>query len=147
MSSGKEVEATAERLHSAAIRLLRRLRKTDAEAGLSGPQASALSVLVFGGEVPLGRLAAVEQVRPPTMSRLVKDLEAAGLVERRPEPGDARGVRVRATRKGRELLELGRARRLRRLIAAVRARTPEERRVLSEAARILGEIADGPELD
>ena len=147
MSRTKEVEATAERLHSAAIRLLRRLRKTDAEAGLSGPQASALSVLVFGGEVSLGQLAAVEQVRPPTISRLVKDLEAAGLVERRPEPGDARGVRVRATRKGRELLELGRARRLRRLIAALKAREPEERRVLAEAAGILAEIADGPELD
>ena len=147
MSRTKEVEATAERLHSAAIRLLRRLRKTDAEAGLSGPQASALSVLVFGAEVSLGQLAAVEQVRPPTISRLVKDLEAAGLVERRPEPGDARGVRVRATRKGRELLELARGRRLRRLIAAVQARDPEERRVLSEAARILAEIADGPELD
>ena len=147
MSRGGEVEATAEQLHSAAIRLLRRLRKTDAEAGLTGPQSSALSVLVFGGEVSLGRLAQLEQVRPPTISRLVKELEAAGLVERRADPADARGVRVRATRKGRELLELGRARRLRRLIAALKAREPEERRVLAEAAGILAEIADGPELD
>ena len=147
MSRGGEVADTAERLHSAAIRLLRRLRKTDAEAGLSGPQSSALSVLVFGGEASPGRLAAAEQVRPPTMSRLIKELQAAGLVERRPDPADARGVRVRATRKGRELLELARKRRLRRLIEAVGARSDEERRVLAEAARILGEIADGPELD
>jgi DNA-binding MarR family transcriptional regulator len=145
--STQETRETAERLHSAAIRLLRRLRREDAESGLSGPQASALSVLVFGGEMTLGRLAAAEQVRPPTMSRLVKELEAARLVQRRPDPGDARGVLLTATRKGREVLELGRTRRLRRLVAALSARPAEERRVLKEAARLLGEIADAPELD
>ena len=145
--STQEVRETAERLHSAAIRLLRRLRREDAETGLSGPQASALSVLVFGGETTLGRLAAAEQVRPPTMSRLVKELEAAGLVQRRPDPDDARGVRLRATRKGREVLELGRSRRLRRLVAALSARPAEEQRRLAEAARLLAEVADAPELD
>ena len=145
--STQDVRETAERLHSAAIRLLRRLRREDAETGLSGPQASALSVLVFGGETTLGRLAAAEQVRPPTMSRLVKELEAAGLVQRRPDPGDARGVRLRATRKGREVLELGRSRRLRRLVAALSARPPEEQRRLAEAARLLSVVADAPELD
>ena len=138
---------TAERLHSAAIRLLRRLRKTDADGGLSGPQASALSVLVFGGETTLGRLAAAEQVRPPTMSQLVKELERGGLVQRRADPNDGRGVRLSATRKGREVLELGRARRLRRLVAALGARSAEERRLLTEAARLLSEVADAPELD
>jgi hypothetical protein len=56
-------------------------------------------------------------------------------------------VRVRATRKGRELLQLARTRRLRRLIAALEARPEAERRLLADAALILGEIADGPELD
>lgn len=146
MSTSAELESTAERLHSAAIRLLRRLRKADAEAGLTGPQASALSVLVFGGEVSLGRLAAVEQVKPPTITRLIKELETAGLVERRPDPADARGVRVRATRKGRELLELSRTRRLRRLVAALAERPEAEQRVLAEATRLLVEIADGEAL-
>ena len=145
--STRDVQETAERLHSAAIRLLRRLRREDAETGLSGPQASALSVLVFGGEMTLGRLAGAEQVRPPTMSRLVKELEAAKLVQRRADPGDARGVLLSATRKGREVLELGRTRRLRRLVAALSARPAEERRLLNEAARLLCEIADAPELD
>ena len=145
--STREVRETAERLHSAAIRLLSRLRREDAETGLSGPQASALSVLVFGGETTLGRLAAAEQVRPPTMSRLVKELEAGGLVQRRPDPDDARGVRLRATRKGQEVQELGRSRRLRRLVAARSARPPEEQRRLAEAARLLAEVADAPELD
>jgi hypothetical protein len=38
----------AQQLHSVAIHLLRRLRRSDDQMGLSGPRASALSVLVFG---------------------------------------------------------------------------------------------------
>ena len=52
----------ADRLHSAALHLLRRARTADAGMDLDGPRASALSVLVFGGPVPLTRLAAIEQV-------------------------------------------------------------------------------------
>ncbi|MDQ3996553.1 MAG: hypothetical protein M3303_05995, partial [Gemmatimonadota bacterium] len=66
----------ADRLHSAAIHLLRRLRREDARTGLSGPRLSALSVVVFAGPLTLGELAAAEQVRPPTMTRLVRALEA-----------------------------------------------------------------------
>src|SRR5258707_12671198 len=62
---------TADRLHSAAIHLLRRLRVRDRESGVGPAQLSALSVLVFGGPRSLGELANAEQVRPPTMSRIV----------------------------------------------------------------------------
>ena len=54
----------ADRVHSSAIHLLRRLRRVDEETGLSAPKLSALSVLVFGGPCSMGRLAAAEQVRP-----------------------------------------------------------------------------------
>jgi hypothetical protein len=66
-----DAEAIADRLHSAAIHLLRRLRREDATSGLSAPRLSALSVIVFGGPLTLGELANAEQVRPPTMTRLV----------------------------------------------------------------------------
>src|SRR5512134_1777173 len=76
-------EQTADRLHSAAIQLLRRLRREDNRWGLSAPRLSALSVLVFGGRpLTLGELANAEQVRPPTMTRLVSALESQGLVSR-----------------------------------------------------------------
>src|SRR5919199_1393233 len=78
----------ADRLHSAAVHLLRLLRREDARSGLSAPRLSALSVLVFGGARTLGELAAAEQVRPPTMTRLVRALEAAGLVTREGDPAD-----------------------------------------------------------
>ncbi len=67
-------EALAQRLHGAAIHLLRRLRTEDVAAGLTAPRLSALSVLVFGGPRSIGELAAAEQVRPPTISRLVQEI-------------------------------------------------------------------------
>src|SRR3954464_10292919 len=98
----------ADRLHSAAIPLLRRLRREDDAAGLPAPQLSALSVIVFGGPITLGALAAAEQVRAPTITKLVIALENAGLVEREPDESDRRIVRVRATAKGTRLLQEGR---------------------------------------
>src|SRR3954464_13992231 len=87
----------ADRLHSAAIHLLRRLRREDDASGLPAPQLSALSVIVFARPNPLGALAPAEQVRPPTITKLVTTLEDAGLVERETDPDDRRIVRVRAT--------------------------------------------------
>ena len=63
----------ADKLHSAAIHLLRRLRAEDDAIGLSAPRLSALSVVVFAGPLTLSELAAAEQVRLPTISRLIKD--------------------------------------------------------------------------
>ncbi len=139
--SADDPAAIADRLHSAAIHLLRRLRRTDADAGLTGPQASALSVLVFGGPAKLTDLAAAEQVRAPTMSRLVSDLEVLGLVERRAAAGDRRAVLVAATDRGRALLDEARAARLGALTASVAQRTPEERALLATAAVLLAQIA------
>jgi MarR family len=81
---GPALEVAADKLHSAAIHLLRRLRARDRESGIGPAKLSALSVLVFGGSRSLGELAAAEQVRPPTMSRIVSGLERARLVRRHP---------------------------------------------------------------
>jgi DNA-binding MarR family transcriptional regulator len=105
--------AAADRIHSAAIHLLRRVREVDAEAmGISPARASALSVLVFGGARSLTELAAAERVTSATMSKLVAAMEADGLVRRYPDVNDARSIRIEATAKGRRILERGRKRRL-----------------------------------
>jgi DNA-binding MarR family transcriptional regulator len=128
---------TADRLHSAAIHLLRRLRAADDVTGLSAPRLSALSVIVFAGPIGLGELAAAEQVRPPTMSRLVKELETDGLVIRETDAEDRRRRWIRATKKGERLLREGRERRVARLAAEL-ARLPErERRLLARATLVL----------
>ena len=101
----------ANRLHSAAIHLLRRARRTDPLTGVSPAQLSALSVLMSGPKT-LGELAAAEQVRPPTMSRLVSEMERAGVAKKTTDRDDARVVRVRATAKGLRALSRGRAMRI-----------------------------------
>ena len=102
----------AEQLHSAAILLLRRLRAHDTASGVGPARLSALSVLVFGGPKSLNELAGIEQVRPPTMSRIVAALEAEGMVSREIPPDDARRIILRATFQGRRVLLAARKRRL-----------------------------------
>ncbi len=50
---GHDAFGIADRLHSAAIHLLRRVRKQDAASGEGPARLSALSVLVFGGPMTL----------------------------------------------------------------------------------------------
>jgi DNA-binding MarR family transcriptional regulator len=136
-----EAERVADRLHSAAIHLLRRLRREDEHAGLSGPRLSALSVVVFGGgPVTLGELAAAEQVRPPTMTRLVRALEVDGLVERESDARDGRITRVRATAAGRALLAEGRARRVAAFAERLAELAPGELEALRAATAILERV-------
>ena len=131
----------AQMLHSAAIHLLRRLRVEDRASGLTAPRLSALSVVVFAGPLRMGDLAAAEQVRPPTISRLVKEMERDGLVRRVPDPGDERVQQVQATAKGRRVLEEGRRRRVHRLASDLADLPPRELKALARGAELLDRIA------
>lgn len=135
--------ATADRLHSAAIHLLRSVRASDVETGLSLSRLSVLSVLVFGGPRTPSELAAAEQVRLPTISALVRGLEEDGLVRRAADPADGRVVRLSATAKGRRILERGRERRLDNLEELLVPLSREELRVLAEASEILDRAVSG----
>ncbi len=130
---------TADRLHSAAIHLLRRLRVRDRESGVGPAQLSALSVLVFGGPRSLGELAAAEQVRPPTMSRIVAGLERASLVKRR-KTEDGRRVRLEASAKGAKILQEGRKRRVESLAKAVYALSDKEQNLLGQLVELLQRV-------
>ena len=134
-------DVLADRLHSAAIHLLRRLRREDDAAGLSAPRLSALSVVVFGGPITIGALAAAEQVRAPTMSRLVAALEVQGLVRRVSDRTDHRIVRVEATARGRALLQAGRRRRVGVLTGDIRELSAAERRTLTTAIPLFERLA------
>ena len=134
----------ADRLHSAAIHLLRHVRRQDPASGLSAPRLSALSVIVFGGPVTMTDLAAAEQVQLPTISRLVTSLESEGLVRREVDPADRRVVRVQATPEGKRVLDEGRERRIRDLGEQLRLLPAEELEILRRAADILEQVsADG----
>lgn len=131
----------ADRLHSAAIHMLRRLRALDEATGISGPRLSALSVIVFAGPVTITQLANAEQVRPATISRMVKELEYQGLVRRETDRGDRRVQNISATAAGRELLQEGRRRRVDAL-SAMLARLPAgDRDRIGRAARLIEKLA------
>jgi DNA-binding MarR family transcriptional regulator len=138
--TGGEAFETADRLHSAAIHLLRRLRVRDRESGVGPAQLSALSVLVLGGGPrSLGELAEAEKVRPPTMSRIVAGLVRAGLV-RRGKTEDGRRVRLEATAKGTRILQEGRRRRVESLAHAVSSLSEEDRQKLGGIIEVLEKV-------
>jgi DNA-binding MarR family transcriptional regulator len=127
----------ASRLHSAVLHLLRRLAREDRATGESPARLSALSVLVFSGPRPIGRLAREERVSAPTMTRLVAGLQADGLVTRTADPDDRRTQRIAATARGREILVAGRARRVAALEALLVGVAEEDRAALASAVTII----------
>jgi DNA-binding MarR family transcriptional regulator len=136
MSSTKR--DAADRIHSAAIHLLRRVREVDAKAmGISPTRASALSVLVFGGARSLTELAEAEQVTAATMSKLVTALERDGFVRRYPDVNDARAIRLEATAKARRILERGRACRVEALEGLLAGASQAEVDAVHRAAGVL----------
>jgi len=129
----------ADRLHSAAIHLLRRARRGDPLTGATQSQLSALSVLMSGPKT-LGDLAAAEQVRAPTVSRLAAEMVRLGLIRRRADPRDARVVRVEMTAKGRRVLGKGRELRIADIEGRVRRLSPPEVDALAKAVNIVEEM-------
>jgi DNA-binding MarR family transcriptional regulator len=130
-------QEAADKLHSAAIHVLRHVAREDTASGLSAARLSALSVLVFGGPRTLGELAAAEQVRPPTMTNIVRGLEQAGLVRRQADPTDGRVARVHVTARGERVLQQARRRRVGTLAKRLAALSPAEVARVREAAELV----------
>ena len=133
----------ADALHSAAIHLLRRLRREDVATGLSPARLSALSVVVFGGPLRISDLARAEQVKVPTITPTVVALEAAGLITREADPNDARASILRATARGQKLMAEGRARRVASLAAELHTVRSSDRQLLIRAAALIERLARG----
>jgi DNA-binding MarR family transcriptional regulator len=127
----------ADRLHSAAIHLLRHARQQDVVARQGPARLSALSVLVFGGPMALGQLADAEQVKAPTMSRIVAGLKRSGLAKIETDAKDARRIRVTATAKGERLLQQARVRRIRLVAKTLTNLSPAELEILRRAAELM----------
>jgi DNA-binding MarR family transcriptional regulator len=131
-------EELADRLHSAAIHVLRYARQDDAAAGVSAARLSVLAALVYGGARTVTELAAAEQVAVPTMTRLLQGMEGEGHVRRRRDGVDGRVVRVRATASGRRALERGRRARLARIGKVLARLEAAERESLGRGVVALG---------
>lgn len=127
----------ADNLHSAAIQLLRKIRSEDRASGIGPAQLSALSVLVFGGSMSLKKLAALEQVRPPTMVRIVRGLSEQRLATTRADSKDARKIEISATPLGRSLMQKARRKRVEALTRLLHGKSKAEQRKLAAAVEIL----------
>lgn len=130
-------EELADRVHSLAMQLLRRVRAADFESVLSEARLSALSVLVFSGPRTVGELAAADQVTAPTMSRLVTALEREGYVRRETDTDDGRRVRVVVTPEGVRALSEARRQRVSRVADFLDAIDEDDRRTVMEATELL----------
>ena len=133
MKKSTPIEDLADKLHSTAIHLLRRVRVEDAASGIGPARLSALSVVVFGGPISLNDLARAEQVRPPTMSRIVDALEREGLARKTVNQQDRRAVVIEATAKGANVLQQGRRRRVRALAKSLSRLKHAERAKIERA--------------
>lgn len=138
-ADGPALAETAERLHSVAVRLLRRARVADRSASVGPAQLSALSFLYFSGPVPLTALAQAEQVAQPTMTRIVASLEKSGAATRSPSPDDGRVQLVEITASGRSIFETARSRRLEIIEALLGRLDPATTRALHP---LIVELAD-----
>jgi DNA-binding MarR family transcriptional regulator len=130
------------RLRMATVRLYRLLRQhADPNSGLSQTLISALATVARCGPVTLGRLAELERVQPPSMTRIVAQLEERGLVVRHVDPADRRIARVRVTPAGTQILDEVRTRRNEYLAARLSELSEDERRALDAALPALEHLA------
>ena len=135
-----EVVDLADRLHSTAIHLLRRVRVEDRASGIGPAQLSALSSLVFGGSKSLKQLATIEQVKPPTMVRIVQGLVEQRLVTTRADREDARKLQISGTARGRALMQRARMRRVESLARMLGDKSVAERAEIAGAIAILRDL-------
>jgi DNA-binding MarR family transcriptional regulator len=131
---------TASELRVVLGQLMRRLR---AEHRFPIHHGAVLGRLDREGPASVSDLAAAEKVRPQSMAQTVGDLEADGLVERRPDPDDRRRAIVELTTAGHETLEDDRRRRVGWLVSAIEGLPPREQAVLARATAIIGKLAEG----
>ena len=134
-------EESVIRLRNAIMRTGRRLRTAAADEGLTATQSGVLATLVREGPRRAGDLALAEAINPTMLSRVLAHLEDRGLVDRAPDPGDARSTTARATPAGRRLLTRLRARRATVLLERMRELPPEQVQALVDALPALEALA------
>ena len=127
----------ADRLHSASLHLLRHARQQDALSQQAPARLSALSVLVFAGPMTLGQLANAEQVKAPTMSRIVAGLTRSGLARIEADARDARRIVIRVTPKGTRVLQQARQRRIQAVLDILEDMDEKDLATLQAAAALM----------
>jgi DNA-binding MarR family transcriptional regulator len=127
------------RTRLAVLRLARRLRQ-QVTPGITPSQQSALAAIEHRGPLTLGELATYENVQPPSITRIVGNLEAAELVERTTATADRRVSLVQITRQGRDELQAIRTQRDAWLAGQLATLEPDELERVRAALPVLDKI-------
>ena len=136
-----DLAGLASHLRLSVFRASRTLRR-ESQAGVSPTLLAALSTIERHGPMRPGDLAAHEQVRKPTVTRILAALVAEGLVERTPDPVDRRVSWVQLTPAGRALMRAVRRRSDRYLMQRLRRLDPDDVATLERAAGILDRVTE-----
>lgn len=135
----------AARLRMAVVRTSRRLRQEAAgsRTDLTPTAMSALATVERHGPLTPSELAAIERIKRPTATRILRVLEEAGLVDRARDPSDGRSSLLSVNPAGRERLRRLRGRKNAYLARRMRDLPPEDLRTLERAAAILEQMLEG----
>jgi DNA-binding MarR family transcriptional regulator len=129
-------------LRLAVLRLSRRLRQETTGSGEVTPsQVSAMVALARRGEITLGELAAIEQIAPPSMTRIAARLEEQGFLERRADTSDRRVARVALSAEGLDWLRESRERGDAFMSSRLDLLSEEEQELLARAVPLLERLA------
>jgi DNA-binding MarR family transcriptional regulator len=133
--------AFAGALRDAVGRLGRRMRHQSPHPELSLGQLAALRSLERHGSMTPGELAEHEKVQPPSMSKILARLEAAGYAVRQPHPDDRRQVTVSPSPSGLALLVDDRRRRDAWIAQRLHGLTADEIAALRAAVPVLEKLS------
>jgi DNA-binding MarR family transcriptional regulator len=136
--------ALASELRVSVMRLARRLRLERSSEDYTLNQLSAMAVLDREGDLTVGELAAIERVKPPSMTRTVNCLVDAGLALRKPHDTDRRQVLVGLTELGGAVLAEDRRRREQWLSRQLEQLELADRQLLARVAPLLDSLAGAP---
>jgi DNA-binding MarR family transcriptional regulator len=143
MVPGPDVNEVAGALRVSIGLLLRRMRQTRTVGELTLPESSALTRLDRGGPATASALAKLEQISPQSMGATLGALEAKGLIERSPDPGDGRRAVLSVTEAGLRLIRDKRNARTEQFAKALSAQfTPAEIQLLAAASPLLERLAE-----
>jgi len=124
------------------VRLIRWLRALDPDPQLTPAQVSALGIIIFSGGITPSALAALEEVKRPTVARTIRQLESRGLIERTQESEDRRSSLLKATSTGLTLFEDGQKRSAMPLSIALEKLSGAEKKKIEHAFQLLNAIID-----
>jgi DNA-binding MarR family transcriptional regulator len=132
----------ASQLRPALLRLTRIVRNQRVDMSVTLTQLSAMATLFKNGAMSAGELAACERVQPPSMTKVLANLEERGLVRREVHPSDRRQAIIAITPAGEQLLDSERRSRDAWLSKRLATLTAEERALLQRVVPILDKLAE-----